>query len=215
MIDFQKPYNREYFFNYLNDFLPDDFEKSKKHLKLNESKIFKNGEILGTVPSLNNLLVIEIERINPEKSRISVTRELFKILNSINCSNSLIITYSSAETHYRFSYIYNKLEWISDTKVKGNFSNPRRLSFLLGKNQKIHTPTTQLAKLGKITSLDDLENRFDVEILNKEFFNSYKKMYLNLEEALKKDKEFQKFIKKIELKTFLFAKRPFTHKNES
>lgn len=207
MIDFQKPYNREYFLDYLNDFLPDDFEKSKKHLKLNESKIFKNGEILGIVPSLNNLLVIEIERINPEKSRISVTRELFKILNSINCSNSLIVTYSSAETHYRFSYIYSKLEWISDTKVKGNFSNPRRLSFLLGKNQKIHTPTTQLAKLGKITSLDDLENRFDVEILNKEFFNSYKKMYLNLEKALKKDKEFQKFIKKIELKTFLFAKK--------
>ena len=94
MIDFQKPYNREYFLDYLNDFLPDDFEKSKKHLKLNESKIFKNGEILGIVPSLNNLLVIEIERINPEKSRISVTRELFKILNSINCSNSLIVTYS-------------------------------------------------------------------------------------------------------------------------
>lgn len=207
MIDFEKPYNRESFFDYLNDFLPDDFKKTKKYLKLEDNKIFKNGEILGIVPSLNNLLVIEIERINPEKSRISVTRELFKILNSINCSNSLIITYSSIETHYRFSYIFSKLEWINDTKVKAKYSNPRRLSFLLGKDQKIHTPTTQLVKLGKIFDLDDLEKRFDVEILNKEFFDSYKKMYLRLEDALKRDIEFKKFIKKVDLKIFLFAKK--------
>jgi len=42
MIDFEKPYNREIFFDYLNDFLPDDFKKTKNlELLENFKKWFK------------------------------------------------------------------------------------------------------------------------------------------------------------------------------
>ena len=81
------------------------------------------------------------------------------------------------------------------TKVKKEFSNPKRLSFLLGKNQKIHTANSQLVKLGKVKSLDDLHSRFQIEIVNKEFFDNYKNLFENLSKNLQTDKVFIKFLK--------------------
>ena len=142
----------------------------KSDIKIKDDhKYFKSAQQLGTVESLDDLVVIQVERLRAEKSRTSITKELFKFLENIGYSKALIITFSKSETHYRLSYIKSDLNWISETKVKRKFTNPKRLSFLLGENQRIHTATKQLVRSGKIKSLEDLNSRFNIELLIKSF----------------------------------------------
>ena len=89
--------------------------------------------------------------------------------------------------------------------VKRKFSHPKRLSFLLGHNAKIHTPDNQLKN--KIVNYNDLKKRFDIEIVSKEFFNQYKNLYENLSIHLNNDKQFKKFANKIDIEINFFSKK--------
>ena len=208
MINFAEPYNRKNFISFLEDFLPDDFVQENTKIEIEENhKSFKEARILGSVKSLDKIIIIEIKRIKAEKSRANITKQLFKFLENLGYSKALIITFSDNETHYRFSYVKSNLEWVSETKVKRKFSNPKRLSFLLGKNQKIHTALKQFIKLGKIKDLEDLNSRFDIEVVNKEFFENYISLYNQLVIYLNKDKEFKSFTSKNKIKIDVFAKK--------
>ena len=208
MINFAKKYNRNEFQIFLKNFLPNDYKQISKELLIEKSnKYFKRATLLGTVKSLNDLVIIEIERIKSEKSRITITKELFKYLENYGYSKAIIITYSEKEYHYRFSLINSDLKWTSDTKVKKEFSNPKRLSFLLGEGSKIHTATKHLIDEGRVKNFDDLYSRFNIEIVNDEFYEHYKNLFFNLKDKLDKDKEFSTFAKKINLQTNNFAKK--------
>ena len=155
MINLNANYSKKEFKLFLNDFLPKDYEERNSILQIDEShKFFKKAVLLGSVRSLNELKIIEVERIKQEKSRIKITKELFKLLETHSYKNALVITYSAKEDHYRFSLILSDLVWVSETKVKKEFSNPKRLSFLLGPEAKIHTANKQLIKSGKIKSFE-------------------------------------------------------------
>jgi len=208
MHDFLRKYDKKEFEKFLHEFLPDDASFVDKDLKLDDTfKYFTKSTLVAKVDSLNDLKIIEIEHNNSEKSRITISRDLFRLLSLLAFSNALIITYSKKEENYRFSLITSTLEWISDKNIKKKFSNPKRLSFLLGPNSKIHTPTKQLIKLGKIKNFLDLNNRFNIEVLNKEFFDDYKKLYFYLKKYLDEDKVFSSFAMKIKLETNFFAKK--------
>jgi len=208
MIDLSQSYNEENFKSFLIKFLPDDFVYSETEIKLKKDhQFFKVAQQLGTVESLDGLIVIQIERIKAEKSRTSITKELFKFLENIGYSRALIVTFSKNETHFRLSYIKSDLDWVSETKVKRKFTNPKRLSFLLGKNQRVHTATKQLTRFGKIKDLDDLNDRFNIEIVNKEFFDHYISLYKQLVEYLSKDKEFKSFTSSNKINIEIFAKK--------
>lgn len=208
MIDFKESYKKENFLIFLEKFLPNDFVQENTKIEVEENhKSFKEARILGSVKSLDKLIIIEIKRIKAEKSRANITKQLFKFLENLGYSKALVVTFSDNEDHYRFSFIKSNLEWVSDTKVKRKFSNPKRLSFLLGNNQKIHTAVKQLVKLGKVKDLNDLNNRFDIEIVNKEFFENYINLYNQLVENLNKDKEFKLFTNKNNINIDVFAKK--------
>ena len=208
MINFSEEYDRKNFLLFLKQFLPGDLLENNEELQIDEgNEYFKRATLLGSIKSLENLVVIEVERKRSEKSRITITKELFKFLDTYGYSKALVVTFSEKESHYRFSLIKSDLNWISETKVKKEFSNPKRLSFLLGKNQKIHTANSQLVKLGKVKSLDDLHSRFQIEIVNKEFFDNYKNLFENLSKNLQTDKVFIKFLKKMSIDVDLFAKK--------
>ena len=208
MLDLSKSYDEKEFKSYLIKFLPDDFVYNKIDIKIKDDhKYFKSAQQLGTVESLDDLVIIQVERLRAEKSRASITKELFKFLENIGYSKALIITFSKNESHYRLSYIKSDLNWISETKVKRKFTNPKRLSFLLGENQRIHTATRQLVSLGKIKNLDDLNSRFNIEIINKEFFDNYINLFNQLSTYLNKDKEFKSFAKINKIDIDVFAKK--------
>ena len=78
---------------------------------------------------------------------------------------------------------------------------------MIGNNTSVHTATKNLIKAGKVKNFDDLYSRFNIEIVNKEFFDHYKNLYLDLKNKLNKDKEFKLFTKKINLEIDFFAKK--------
>ena len=208
MINFSEAYNRENFQIFLKDFLPDDYKQSIEEIEIDEKhNYFQKINLFGFVKSLNNLVVIEVKRKKAQKSRVVIAKELFKFLESNGYSNALVITYSDRESHYRFSLITSSLSWTTETKVTKKFSNPKRLSFLLGVGSKVHTATKHLAVKGKIKDFNDLRARFNIEIINDEFYEHYKNLFLNLIDKLNADNKFSNFVKKINLKTSDFAKR--------
>ena len=78
---------------------------------------------------------------------------------------------------------------------------------MLGENQRIHTATRQLISLGKIKNLDDLNSRFNIEIINKEFFDNYINLFNKLSAYLNEDQEFKSFAEKNEIDINVFAKK--------
>ncbi len=206
MIDFSLNYSKKDFKTFLKEFLPSDYEENNSALEIENNNIFfKKVEIIGSVKSLDKLIVVEIERFRAEKSRIKITKELFRFCELHGYKNALVITFSEKEQHYRFSLIKSELTWFTETKVKKEFSNPKRLSFLLGPEAKIHTPTRQLLKLGKIKDFKDLFERFNSEIVSEEFFQNYKKLYLKLIDYIEKNKDHESIIHKNNLSPSLFA----------
>jgi len=207
MINFSEKYDRKKFYLFLKQFLPDDLFENNEELHIDEdNEYFKKAILLGSVKSLEGLMVIEIERKRSEKSRITITKELFKFLDTYGYSKALVVTFSEKESHYRFSLVTSDLNWVG-TKVNKEFSNPKRLSFLLGIGSKVHTATKHLIKQGKIKDFNDLYSRFNIEIINDEFYQHYKDLYINLKSNLDKDKEFSSFAKKINLEIGHFAKK--------
>ena len=208
MINFSEKYHRKNFKVFLKNFLPKDLTENNEVLDIDENnEHFKKAILLGSVKSLDQLAIIEIERKRSEKSRLTITKELFKFLELHAYSKALVITFSEKESHYRFSLITSDLNWTSENKVKKKFSNPRRLSFLLGVGSKVHTATKHLIDQQKVKDFNDLYRRFNIEIVNDEFYDHYKSLFLNLKSKLDKDKEFSSFAKKINLETNNFAKR--------
>ncbi len=206
MINFSKKYDRKKFQPFLKDFLPEDYIETENELAVDkDNKYFNKVTKLGNVKSLEELVIIEVQRIKSEKSRISVTKELFKFLELHGLSNSLVITFSEKESHYRLSFIKSDLIWASETKVKKKFSNPKRLSFLLGEGAKLHTPHNKLNL--RVQNYKDLFNRFNIEIVNDEFFENYKKLFLNLKNKIENDKIFNAFLNKKNITSDFFSKR--------
>ncbi len=207
MINFSEKYDRKKFQLFLEKFLPEDLLEKNEELQVDENnEYFKKAILLGSVKSLEDLVIIEVERKRSEKSRITITKELFKFLGTYGYSKALIVTFSERESHYRFSLITSDMNWVG-TKVNKEFSNPKRLSFLLGVGSKVHTATKHLIDQNKVKNFDDLYSRFNIEIINNEFYEHYKNLYINLKDKLDKDKEFSLFAKKINLATGHFAKK--------
>ncbi len=72
-------------------------------------------------------------------------------------------------------------------------SQAKRHSFLVGKNEGIHTATERLltcldksTKRNSVITLEDLQEAFSVEKVSKEFFEKYKKLYEALYEELER-----------------------------
>jgi len=174
--DVSKDYNRDKYVDFLNDFLPDDFELNIEEVfyknYTNIDKVFK----LGTVPSLN-LDVFEFRTIKNRDPRVTLTKEAVSFMKNVTFNpNALVVFYSNSSHNWRLSLITTDYEIIND-KVKSVYSNPRRFSFRLGAECKAHTPTKMLFYKGQVEDKEDLKSRFALEVVSKEFFDEYKVFY--------------------------------------
>jgi len=67
MIDFSLNYSKKDFKVFLKEFLPNDYEEKNEDLEIEHKNIFfKKAEIIGSVKSLDGLIVVEIERFKAE-----------------------------------------------------------------------------------------------------------------------------------------------------
>ena len=191
MIDFNKPYKRTDFLHFLeHDFLPDDFVMLEE--KLEDLNFTTNYTIeathLGVCRSMG-LDVYEILHSSSHDARVGIAQDAFRLmLNKSYNNRALIIFHSEGSKQYRFSLLQiEALQSDQSARITRSFSNPRRYSFLLGEGAHVKTPKQFLIDKGKIrertenakrlTIIDDLENRFSVEVLTKEFYRELSDWY--------------------------------------
>ena len=123
MINFSEKYDRKNFKNFLKDFLPEDLSESDQELQIDDNDdYFKRATILASIKSLDDIVIIEVERSKAEKTRLNITKRLFKLLDTHSYSKALVVTFSKNESHYRFSLISSDFVW-EGTKVNKKFSN--------------------------------------------------------------------------------------------
>ena len=203
MLNFSEKYNREHFNTFLNNIFP--FEPINEPVKVSDKNIFKSIKKIGYIKFEEIVPIFEVEHISKNDPRIELTNKFFSIMSSFSIKKSLVIFFCPDSEKYRFSLIESSLVWMSDSKIKREFSSPKRLSYLLGVDAKIHTPYNQFKN--KIKNYQDLKTRFDKEVVTNEFFENYKNLFLNLDKYLKTDDRFNKLSKKIKLNNSLFAKK--------
>ena len=168
-LDLSKNYNREDFTRFIYDFLPDDFQPEEEQLYFDGKKLAE-GWKLGSSEDLD-LTVYEFRTNLSDKRdpRVTLTREVTQIMkNQDSNSNALVVFYSEESKQWRLSLITTDFVR-EDGKIKRLYSNPRRFSFLLGAGCKTHTPESMLLK--SVNTFDELKKRFDVEVVNKEFYS--------------------------------------------
>ncbi|MEA2020775.1 MAG: TaqI-like C-terminal specificity domain-containing protein [Patescibacteria group bacterium] len=104
---------------------------------------------------------------------------------------------------WRFSLV--KMEYDLDqtsegnVKIKKELTPARRWSFLVGEHENTHTARKQLLPLltsEEKPSLTDLEDAFDIEVVTKEFFEKYRKLYHKVKDALDKVSKENEAVKK-------------------
>ena len=169
-MDFSKRYNREEFQKFLESFLTDRFVRKNSYIPVDDyinskSRYIKECYLVGEDEKLK-IKIYEFKHASQSDPRISLTKEAFRILRNQFVENALAVFISENSDDYRFSFLTASYRF--EGKVIVETSNPKRYSFLLGPNSKLHTVMNQLS--GKVTSLEDLRNRFSIEVVNKEFY---------------------------------------------
>ncbi len=179
-MEFNKPYNRSEFLNFLqNNFLPDDFVPSIEEDSL-RTKVKYTSQItkLGMCPSLD-LVVYELQHKSHHEARVSLSKEAFRFLADEMAERALVIFVPENDfSTYRFSLIEITLDISENSaRITRAYSNPRRLSHVLGQGIAYYTPNKYLNSLGRVVNAEDLYDRFSVEKLTKEFYGELSDWY--------------------------------------
>ena len=180
-------------FTYLvKDILLPDFTNSKHDVNYN-NEIFQSVKQIGD-SSACNLSVFEVYLTEDSKNRrVAITQEMFKILRSFRIDNALVAFVNPDERNYRISLLTSKYEYDGD-KIARVLSNPRRFSYSLGFGTKTKTAYKFLIEKGTVNTLDELVERFSVEVVNKQFYNEIALCYSKLVGGERDGKKFERLL---------------------
>ena len=179
-MEFNKAYNRQEFVNFLqNKFLPEDFVPELKPVeRRTQMKYSRQAVKLGSSASLD-LVVYEVRHGSKNDARVSLSKEAFRMLADEMEDRALVIFVpEDSNANYRFSLIEITLDVENDSsRIKRNYSNPRRYSYFLGEGIAYYTPNKYLNEKGRVVNADDLRGRFSVEVLTKAFYQELSDWY--------------------------------------
>jgi hypothetical protein len=171
--------------------LPD--YKREEHAITFGNAIFDKVTQLG-VSETCDVTVFEVKlSAGSEKRRVAITQEMFRILRGLSINNALVAFANADERNYRISLLTSKYEFEGDKVVKV-LSNPRRYSYSLGYGTKTKTAYQFLIQKGKVNSLDELINRFSVEIVNKQFYSEIALCFTELVGGVRDGKTYDKML---------------------
>jgi adenine-specific DNA-methyltransferase len=158
---------------------------------------------------LNNIgaFIVKIKSTNERSKQRNFVASL---LSKYDLDSALVAFYSDNESSWRISFVKKELSF-TDKGIKQNLTPAKRYSYLVGKNESVHTAQEYLLKLldiddRKIT-INDIESVFDVEKVTKKFFEEYKEQFLRLQEYLSKNEDFKTESLKYDFDSVEFAKR--------
>lgn len=201
----KQKYNREDFLEFQKQFLP-DFKKDIRRVTSSGLKATENVVLLGQSEQLD-LHVFEFTHKATTDARVSLAADGFRVMKDHAISQALAVYQSESSNDWRLSLMTATLDINPKGRITQTFSNPRRYSFFLGPEARIHTPEEFLIKQGRVKNQQDLVSRFDVEIVTKEFFQKYKALFESLQKFLDKDHAFTAFAEKNAIDIDAFAKK--------
>ena len=179
-MEFNKAYNRAEFLSFLRtSFLPEDFQQEASVID-NPVQFQYTQQVtrLGECESLG-LVVYEVRHSSKHDARVGLTKEAFRLLADEFCERALVFFVpKDDDSNYRFSLIEITLDQSEESsRISRRYSNPHRYSYFLGKGIAYYTPNKYLNEYGRVVSLEDLRNRFSVEVLTKAFYQELSDWY--------------------------------------
>ena len=182
-----RPYNRETFLPFLRNFI-EDVSLQIERLDTGKCQYTDEAYRLGHDKELD-LEVYEIHHTSTNDARVGIAKDAFKLLFTESLSNrALVVFVPEGSNQWRLSLLQIEAEVNAKGRVEKTYSNPRRHSYLLGEGGSLNTPQKYLIDLGRIrerkdgnknlSPWEDLQSRFSVEALTKEFYNKLYNWYL-------------------------------------
>jgi Alw26I/Eco31I/Esp3I family type II restriction m6 adenine DNA methyltransferase len=171
------PFSQKEFTDFIDGFLP-DFKLDLRKVEVGSSgfsEVLRLGESSLLMTSV--LIVRSTKSVN---SRISLTNNSFKILKTHNIYRALIVYVNDDDSIWRLSLLTALPTFDSTGKVVISYSNPRRHSYVLGSDIGIATARKYLANMGPITDFENLQFRFSVEAVNKDFYKEIAEHFYEL-----------------------------------
>lgn len=140
------------------------------------------------------VLIIKLKsNKNPANARTMQRNYIAHLLEKFELDATLAAIYSDSDDTWRLSFVKQEIDF-GDGKFKTKFTPAKRYSYLFGKDEPNHTAKEQLLELlennSKKYSVEEIEEKFSVEKVTKDFFKRYKENYLLLKETLENNEEF-------------------------
>ena len=186
----KKEYHVDNFLYVVDNLLLPDF-KADKHEVPFQNAIFASVSQLGYSEKCEVSVFEVLLKEGSQNRRVAITQEMFRILRGLGVNNAIVAFSNADYRNYRFSLLTSKYEFNGDKIVKV-LSNPRRYSYSLGYGTKTKTAYDFLIDKGKVNSLDELINRFSVEIVNKQFYNEIALAFTKLVGGQRDGKTYEK-----------------------
>lgn len=171
----QTKFSEREFATYASEHLPDfDPTDSRTEARRGFVGVKQIGE--------SSKLDLVVFAATPEASihaRMEISKLSYALLKTHPKAHALIAYHSPDTDEWRLSLITTQVT--RDKKgVKEAVSNPRRYSYVLGPKAKVNTPTKYLISKGKIVDLNDLKERFSLEVVNKDFYREISHLFIKL-----------------------------------
>jgi len=179
MMQLNDDYQRDDFLKFLEEDFLIDFKRDIRPVNTSTLSCIQKAQYLGESRGLD-LQVFEFVFDGSSNKRVALTKDAFSVMRSSAIYNALAVFHSPDNNDWRFSLLTATPEPTEKGKVSLTYSNPKRLSFFLGQNAKINTPTKFLISKGKVTDFDDLKSRFSIEVVNKEFYKEISQAFTKL-----------------------------------
>jgi hypothetical protein len=179
MMQLNNTYDRNDFLKFLEDNFLTDFKKDIRPASTQGFSSIQKAYSLGRSESLD-LQVFEFSFEGSPNKRVTLTKDAFQVMRSSAIFRALAIFHSPNSDDWRLSLMTATPERTEKGKVALSYSNPKRLSFFLGPNAKVNTPTKFILKKDKITNFEDLKSRFSIEVVNKEFYKEISEYFTQL-----------------------------------
>ena len=186
----KKEYHVDNFLYVVDELLLPDFRADKHDVDF-KNTIFTSVQQLGYSDKCDINVYEVILNEGAQNRRVTITQEMFRILRGLGVNNAIVAFSNADRRNYRFSLLTSKYEFDGEKVVKV-LSNPRRYSYSLGYGTKTKTAYDFLIGKGKVNSLDELINRFSVEVVNKQFYNEIALAFTKLVGGQRDGKSFEK-----------------------
>ena len=157
------------------------------------------------------VLIIKLkDNKNPANARTMQRNYIAHLLDKFELDATLAAIYSNSDDIWRLSFVKQEVDF-GEGKFKTKFTPAKRYSYLFGKDEPNHTAKEQLLDLlennSKKYTVEEIEEKFSVEKVTKDFFERYKENYLLLKETLENNEEFVSEAKRCDFTSEEFTKK--------